>query len=134
MLRLLQAQIALIRARIEVRRRPQGELVAAANVPERPHTARLDQRQDAERIGQSVSRAAKYGLFRPTCLVRSIAISNLLRKQGISGGRIRVGVGMRDGKFVAHAWVEYDGIVIGDDDSVVGRFETIDDLKVVADH
>jgi hypothetical protein len=132
--RFAKAQAALLRARAEVRRRPEGELVSAVNGPASPVTAESLRQRDAERIGVAVNRAANYGLFRPTCLVRAIAIGSMLRQEGITGGRIRVGVGLRDGAFVAHAWVEYGGAVIGDDDAVVRRFETIDDLNVVAGH
>jgi hypothetical protein len=134
LVRLVKAQAALLRARVDVRRRPQGELVSGANSPEGQGPPSPSRRGDAELVGEAIRRAAKFGLFRPTCLVRSIAISAMLRKEGITGGRIRVGVGLRDGKFVAHAWVEYDGVIIGDDDSVVSRFDAIDDLRVVAPH
>jgi hypothetical protein len=130
--RLVKAQAALLRARTDVRRRPQGELVSGANSPAGQGPTSPVRRRDAELIGNAIRRAAKFGVFRPSCLVRSIAISAMLRGEGIAGARIRVGVGLRDGKFVAHAWVEYDGVVIGDDDSVVSRFDAIDDLRVVA--
>jgi hypothetical protein len=135
-LRLGRAQLALLAAQLDVWLRPQGTLVASANrgggdaataaePPAAPRPA------DAERIGTAVRRVATHGIFRPTCLVRSIAICRLLRREHIDGGRIRVGVALRDGRFVAHAWVEYAGVVVGDEDALVRRYEAFDDLEVV---
>ena len=128
---LVRAKLALVAAKRDVSRRPQGELVGqgktAPNV-----TAPLDRRADAERVAIAVRQVAAYSLLQPTCLVRSLAISKLLIASGIEGGQIRVGVALRGDRFVAHAWVEYGGAVIGDDEDVARRFATFDDLRVVA--
>jgi hypothetical protein len=83
-------------------------------------------------MAQAVHRVANHGPIRAQCLVRSLAIARWLRAEGIEGARVRVGVALKGGQFVAHAWVEYAGQVVGDDDSVVSRFESVDDLNVVA--
>ena len=132
-LRLGRAQVALLAAQLDVWRRPQGTLVAGVNRGQRVSgAAAVPRPEDAARIGTAVRRVALYGVFRPTCLVRSIAICRLLRREHIDGGRIRVGVALREGRFVAHAWVEYEGVVIGDEDALVRRYEAFDDLEVVA--
>ena len=135
--RLARAQVALLLAQMDVWVRPAGSLASggtpATDRPADTGTPAASLRQEhAEQVGLAVRRVATHGVFRPTCLVRSLAICRLLRSEGITGGRIRVGVALRDGRFVAHAWVEYGGTVIGDDDALVRRYEAFDDLQVVA--
>ena len=130
-IRLGRAQVALLASQLDVWIRPQGALVSNTNASE-PLVRAATRPADAARVGTAVRRVAIYGIFRPTCLVRSLAICRLLRREGIEGGRIRVGVALREGKFVAHAWVEHDGVVIGDEDSLVRRYEAMDGLQVVA--
>jgi hypothetical protein len=78
-----------------------------------------------------VRRAAAYGLFRPLCLVRSVALNRMLDQYGFHGSRIRVGVRLVDGKFAAHAWVEYEGQVLGDDVEHVRGFEELSDVRLL---
>lgn len=118
---------ALRRAIRDVRDRPQGEFVSTSAAALQPDVARLP---EARAIALGVSRAAAYGFLNPTCLAQSLAIQRCLADVGITGGRIRVGVARRRGKFVAHAWVEFAGEVIGDDRASVERYEPFDDLHV----
>jgi len=125
-------QIALLRALRDVRNRPQGDLVRKdvdASVA-RPVTP--EERARARAVVLGVTRAAAYGLFVPTCLVKSMAISRRLKDAGVAGGVLRVGVARRNGQFVAHAWVELGGEVIGDDAASVERYEPLDDLRVTS--
>src|SRR5436305_1464018 len=53
-----------------------------------------------------------------TCLTKSVALAWLLRRQGIAAV-VRVGVktdiaATTNDAFEAHAWVEYDGVALGD--------------------
>lgn len=61
--------------------------------------------------------AARHSPFPSTCLERSLALWWLLARQGIAA-RLRIGVriGVRatEQKFSAHAWVECDGIALGE--------------------
>ncbi len=70
----------------------------------------------------AVERVARLGVGRGLCLVRSLALMDLLDRDGLSGGRIRIGVRRARGVFEAHAWVEWKGSVIGDDPLYVGTF------------
>lgn len=128
----LRGQISLLRAQMDLRRRPQGHLVRK-HQDNRPSTkANPDELPRARRVAQGVTRAAAHGVFTPTCLVQSMAISSRLENEGIRGGTVRVGVAKRNGKFVAHAWVEFGGVVIGDDASAVERYQPLDELEVTA--
>ena len=85
---------------------------------------------DARRIALSVNRAAAFGVFRPRCLVKSRALRKMLDREGIRGARVRVGVQLSNGQFRAHAWVEYEGHVVGDDPSLVAQFAPMPELEV----
>ncbi|HXF60066.1 MAG TPA: lasso peptide biosynthesis B2 protein [Caldilineaceae bacterium] len=79
----------------------------------RSHTAR--------QLTETVERAARYGLVRPTCLPRSLLLWWLLRWNRIPadlciGGRLAGGV------FAGHAWVESAGQVLNDTPAVVDRY------------
>lgn len=64
-----------------------------------------------------------------TCLTQSLVVRLLLARSG-HDSRIRIGVSnSNDGKFEAHAWVLYDGlIVIGGTDESVARYMPMVDL------
>jgi hypothetical protein len=122
---LARAQWALLVAQVIVWTRPTGTLIGApdaAGGERRPPNAR------AVRLARSVRRAADHGVFRPRCLVRSVAIQRLFEAHGIDGSIIRIGVRHREGRFEAHAWVELDGRVLGDDDNGVRSFTRLLDM------
>jgi len=127
---LIGAQLSLCRAQLRLWTRNRGTLVdagasvaASANVDPK-HLAR------ARVLAQAITRAAKYGVFRPSCLVRSIALCRLMEHYSIPGASVQVGVILRDGKFVAHAWVVFAGEVLGDDAVAVARYAPLTDVSV----
>ena len=128
--RIALGQIALVRAWIDVKTRPQGELVRRTEQPTTQAPVEPSHRAAAELVALGVRRAGAYGLFSPTCLVRSLAICRRLAAEGVSGGTVRVGVARKRGAFAAHAWVEFAGEVIGEDDGVVDGYTPFDDLDV----
>lgn len=132
---LLQAQVALLAAQVLVWTRPTGRLVSHASSSAAVATAQpaigsalMDR---AQQLGLAVSRAGDFGLFRPLCLVRAVALHRMLEGHRIRGSRIRIGVRMRRGRFGAHAWVEYGGRVVGDDAEHVGSFAELAEVHLV---
>jgi len=123
----MQAQWALLAARGMVRNRPIGSLATptVGNPPADP--ARLP---EARRLALAVVRAARFGVFRPQCLVRSVALSQMLADRRISGALVRIGVRRKNGEFSAHAWVELAGETLGDADDHVGSFVPMTNLDV----
>jgi hypothetical protein len=120
--------MALLRAQRDMRSMPTGEMVR--DDPVQVATPAVDRVEDARRIALAVNRAATFGLIRPRCLVKSRALRKLLDEAGIAGASVRVGVQLTDGRFRAHAWVEYAGQVVGDDPAAVARFVPIPGLRV----
>lgn len=59
------------------------------------------------------------------CLKQSLVLWILLRSQGILGV-LRIGVRKEADTFSAHAWVEYQGIVLNDTEDVHQRFQAFD--------
>ncbi len=127
---LATAQAGLLGAQFLVATRPLGRLVSS-EVPRSPlpHSERAV--GNAMRLARSVNRAAAYGIFRPRCLVRAVALQRLLERRGIDGSRIRVGVRHANGQFAAHAWVEYGSLVLGDHEAHVSSFARVADIQLV---
>ena len=122
-----RAQLALLAAQWRVWRRPTGELTTVT-APSPVGVPRSPMPPDAWRLAVAVRRAAAYGVFRPQCLVRSMALQRLLERDGIEGGRLVVGVRRRSGEFAAHAWVELQGRPLGEDALQRRQFLRIADL------
>ena len=74
-----------------------------------------------------VKTAANYYQPWANCLKKSLVLWILLRDRGIIS-EIRIGVQRESTTFSAHAWVEYQGIVLNDSDDVHQRFQAFDRL------
>jgi hypothetical protein len=122
---LWRAQWWILRAQIRLRHADEGALLSQwTTAPPVVPPGRSDSGAHARAIaiGDAVRRAGLFGFTRPRCLARSLAISSLLAREGISGSAIRVGVRYSAGRLEAHAWVEHDGEVIGDSAAHIRRF------------
>lgn len=123
---LVAAQIALLRAQLLVWTRRRGALVRPLHGPGPSDAAG----ETARSVALAVSRAAHYGLFRPRCLVRAVALQRMLQARGVSGSSLRVGVRRENGSLLAHAWVEYGGTVLGDEAWLVRQFDELAQMGV----
>lgn len=128
---LVRAQAALFSAQLLVWTRPVGSLVTNDGAAKLAPQAGGEAEPEAMRAALAINRAAAYGLFRPLCLVRSVALSRMLEAGGMHGSRICVGVRRVRGRFAAHAWVEYRGQVLGDKEQHVSTFLPLDDLQLL---
>ncbi|NNG17820.1 MAG: lasso peptide biosynthesis B2 protein, partial [Gemmatimonadales bacterium] len=99
---LFQAQAALVAAQVMVWTQPQGRLVSRVSAPTTEVPARAEDERRAESLARAVNRVARYGLFRPRCLVRAIGLRRLLASHGMDA-TVRIGVRQREGRFDAHA-------------------------------
>lgn len=125
-----RAQIALIRAQAAIWSRPSGRLVDVARDPTAPDPPGAEAL--ALRLGRAVHRAAAYGMFRPKCLARAVALKSMLEDRGVRGARLCIGVRPEDGRLLAHAWVEYGTLVLADRVAHVRGFRRLTELGVVA--
>jgi hypothetical protein len=144
---LFRAQAAVFRARRRIRNTPTGQLFREVDgsgaVPRGEKTqgregARGSNRsfhgtspalppRAVEARALAVERVARLGIGRGLCLVRSLALMELLTRDGLPGGRILVGVRRARGTFEAHAWVEWHGHILGDDPTYVASFLPLTD-------
>jgi hypothetical protein len=126
---LARAQLALLRAQLAVWTRPQGRLVRQEH--ESQGTPDEYTRGTARRLADAVSLAARHGVFRPNCLVRSLALSRLLEREQVRGWHVRIGVRERTGGLEAHAWVELGAEVLADSAEHVASFARLTDVRLV---
>ena len=127
---LVIAQWYLLAALWAVRRRPKGGLLRA--VPDGPAAGGVRDDARLEQFAVAVDRVARFGLFRPTCLVRAVALERQIRRAGAGSAVVRVGVSQVAGKLLAHAWIEMEGQVIGDEQARVRRFTPLHDFSALA--
>jgi len=66
----------------------------------------------AERLAKLAGIAGRRGAVTATCLRQAIAVHWLLRRRGLDP-EIKFGVRKHDGQFDAHAWVELQGVALG---------------------
>lgn len=143
---LFRAQLAILRAHRIVRSSCPGSLTrtTTGEGPPRPSGPGRDdplprhaeehpttQARRASALAWAVGVMGRRGLAPAECLVESLAVVDLLHRDGLRPGRIRVGVRERDHRFDAHAWVEWDGSVLGDDPATVAEYRSFDGLDVV---
>jgi len=126
---LLVAQVFLVAALWTVRRRPKGRLLRP--VEEGPQVGDRAGEDRLARLVVAVDRAARYGLFTPTCLVRAVALERMIVRAGVGPAVVRVGVLRGGDDFMAHAWIELAGRIIGDEPARVARFTPLHDFSAL---
>lgn len=127
---LLHAQLLLFWAQALVWTRPAGKLVDSKAVATEAPAAGGDMAL-ARRLALQVNRVADFGPVRSLCLVRAVAINRMLESHGMHGSRLRIGVRKTGTEFAAHAWIEYGGEVIGDEESHVKQFAELTDVNLI---
>lgn len=127
-------QWALIVAMVRLRVRPPGWLVTR-ELPHDESAVADDFAPRAAALARAVDRASRYGPFhgpfRPSCLVRALALQHLLRAAGVPDSRIQIGV-RRDasGGIGAHAWVSCGSLVFDASDDKGPEYTVLEDLRV----
>ena len=77
-----------------------------------PEAAAAD---ETKLVCRMVLAAGRYSLLKSTCLERSLALWWLLARKGIAT-QLRIGTRKSGEKFEAHAWLERNGMAIGEPD------------------
>ena len=137
---LFRAQAAILRTTWRMRAVRIGDLVAAPESAVQTLNSPADsirrtpnvhsKRVRVSELALAIARVAESGITRPACLVRSIALRDLLSSQGIPDSCVRVGVRRNSGQFIAHAWVELHGEVVGDDAAQIALLTPLSALSV----
>lgn len=79
------------------------------------------QANEAGRVARVVSVASRHGVYRPNCLQQSLVLWWLLKRRNIAS-EIRFGARKEERELAAHAWVEFDRLVLNDARDVSHRF------------
>jgi hypothetical protein len=91
-----------------------------------PHDqAKGNMARDAARIAHMVHAAARYGLVRPTCLERSLALWWFLGREGIESS-LRIGTRKTASGLEAHAWVEFGGNALDETSGTIPDYAPFD--------
>lgn len=72
----------------------------------------------------AVDRARYNHLYPMTCLRRSLALQKMLAKRGIPT-EFKIGVRKDDGQLSGHAWLEYQGKILGEPEKIAERFTAL---------
>ncbi len=126
-----RAQWHLLWARHSLAVVPRGQLLEPVTRSDAGSAPTDDATARATCVALAVDRAAEHGLFRPTCLVRSIALDRLLAREGIQGAVVRIGARRRGGAAQMHAWIEVGGTVIGERREHTNTFTPLHDFTAV---
>ena len=106
---LFQAWVLLLGTDLALRWRGFARARRFAEVPQRPASeAGAQQSVSIERMAWLVAVAARYHLQPMRCLVQSMTLQRLLRRQGIPA-ELRIGVQREGDSIKAHAWLEESG-------------------------
>jgi hypothetical protein len=89
------------------------------NEPGLPGTAAPEQ---AKSIARLVEAVAKHGVYRATCLKRSLVLCRFLRLKGIQF-ELKLGASRGEEGISAHAWVEHQGVAINDRKDIGEHFK-----------
>jgi hypothetical protein len=92
---------------------------ASGNAPRREADAA--DTHAAQRLAELASIAGRRGVFTATCLPQALLVESILRRRGFSP-ELRVGVRKQADALDAHAWVELDGVALGQTELVHAPF------------
>ncbi|MEC4986134.1 MAG: lasso peptide biosynthesis B2 protein [Oscillatoria sp. PMC 1068.18] len=77
---------------------------------------------------QMVRIATRYQQRWVSCLKKSLVLWYLLRRQGVAA-ELQIGVRIKTGVFQAHAWVQYQGYILGDRQNIQQDYTSFNSLN-----
>jgi Transglutaminase-like superfamily len=115
---LIEAVVTLLVVRVALRLVEFPRLLSWAS---RVRTSRNGgwSRPQIDRMAWLVEVASRLTWLR--CLPRSLALTRVLARRGVASD-VRIGVRTKDGKLLAHAWVECMGHALNDDERSLQQF------------
>ncbi len=73
----------------------------------------------------AINRARRNHLYPMTCLRGALALQKMLAERGVASD-LRIGVRKEAGQLNAHAWLEYQGKMIGEAEKITEKFSTLE--------
>jgi hypothetical protein len=89
-----------------------------------PTVTGAPEEEEVGRLVWATEAAARHHLYPMRCLPKALCLRRLLGRHGIDA-ELRIGVSTRDGVLAAHAWVERQGIPVGETRDVADRFSPL---------
>lgn len=77
--------------------------------------------QLAQQMHESIRLAARLHFFRAECLPKSIVLADMLSARGLAANVV-IGVSKKNSNFSSHAWVEIDGQMVSEPESIKTDF------------
>ena len=99
--------VAFIAVRVGLVRHPLPELTRRLAVPRG-----ADSTVAPEQLGRSAYRMLRLGRRRARCLITSLVLYRLLRREGVEAELV-IGLASQPRTKDAHAWIEVDGVDVG---------------------
>ena len=87
--------------------------------------------QAAQRLAHLAAIAGRRGMVAVTCLRQALLVHFLLRRRGLASA-LKIGVRKQAEAFDAHAWVELQGVALGQQDLVHSPFSSSEWVSSVA--
>ncbi|MEA3410012.1 MAG: lasso peptide biosynthesis B2 protein [Pseudomonadota bacterium] len=87
----------------------------------KPSRGSSEEMSQTRAVVRAVGIAANHGPYRANCLIRALVIRWLLARRGIDA-EVKFGASRDAGSFQAHAWVELQGVPIGESEDVEARY------------
>lgn len=79
----------------------------------------------AHRMGRVVNLTCRFCIISSTCLTRSLALTRLFARRGVSS-QLRIGIRIEEAKtLAAHAWVEVNGVPVNDRSDIAADFHVV---------
>ena len=78
----------------------------------------------AAKMHEAVRLAARLHFYRAECLPKSVVLADMLTKRGLNAV-VAIGVNKKGDSLTSHAWVELDGLMIGEPESIRQDFTSL---------
>lgn len=85
------------------------------------HDSSIESIKLAEQMHESVRLAARLQLWSTACLPRSIVLVDMLKARSLNA-RVCIGVSKAGNQLASHAWVELDGCMVAEPETVQYQF------------
>lgn len=125
--RLIRAALRLLAIDLHLRLR--GFAAVAAAVERRGVRPAAGGEGSVDLWVRAVDVAARHHLYSMSCLPRALALRSLLAEEGVATD-LRIGVRKEGAALTAHAWVEQEGVPVGEIPAIAERFAPLARTKV----
>lgn len=122
---LLEAWVRLLMTDLALRRRTPDRVrrIALSGEPDNvsPGSEHREALKAVRRLQLIVEAAARNHLYPMTCLRQCLVVQQMLLRRGVRA-ELRIGARRSEGTLQAHAWLEYEGVPLGEPGDIDSRY------------